>query len=488
MPDPLSKAPQPGAFSHAEIVQVLYGLMVCVLLAALDQTAVIPAVPAMGKDLGAFSGLSWIVAAYLIASTISTPIYAKLSDLYGRKKLLMTCLGMFILTSVLCGAAQTLDQLIWLRAIQGLGGGGLMTLTQAAIADVVAPRERGRYQAYISVAWGFASLSGPLIGGFIVEATSWRWIFWLNLPVGAWAMWMCHKGLNRLTVPKLGRKPRLDIVGMGLLTGALLALLLALGWGGEVYPWGSREILGLVGAGVVLILLLIGQERRAKDPLLPPRVFASSSFIASTIISTITSLLLFTVLFSIPLYFQLARGTTAAESGLYLAPFLLSSTLGNVIASRWAKRYGTIRTGMRVSTAVAFVGLIALALLPATAPVWVVVTTMILTAPGIGGCFINSIMGAQNALPQGDMGAGTGAVLVLRSVGGASGSTLAGALLAAALTASHQAAGVEPALLSSSFSTVYAVAAMFAGISLITAFLMPNTALRETTHDVPVGE
>jgi MFS family permease len=255
--------PVRSSFSHADIMRAMFGIMICILLAALDQTAVIPAVPAIASDLDAHAQLSWVVAAYLITSTISTPVYGKLSDIYGRRRLLITCLALFIVTSMLCGAARSLDQLVWFRALQGLVGGGLVALTQAAIADVVSPRQRGRYQAYISAVWAIASLSGPVVGGFVVQSFSWRWIFWINLPIGAAAMWACRNGLRKVSRPvRLGR-PRLDIIGMLLLSGAISLLLLALGWGGSVYPWGSFQILGLAGSGTCLLLLLVLQELHA---------------------------------------------------------------------------------------------------------------------------------------------------------------------------------------------------------------------------------
>lgn len=492
----------------------MWGVMICILLAALDQTAVIPAVPAIGHDLGAYTQLSWIVAAYLITSTISTPIYAKLSDIYGRRRLLITCLAAFIVTSMACGAAQSLNALIWFRALQGLGGGGLMALTQAAIADVVSPRERGRYQGYISAVWALASLSGPIIGGIVAQAVSWRWIFWINLPIGAAAMWVCRNGLRRLSPPAHPGKPKLDIAGMLLLAIALSLLLLALGWGGSIYAWGSPQILGLVALGCCLLLLLVAQELRARDPLLPPRVFASSSYVTNIAVSTLASLLLFMCLFTIPLYFQFVRGASAAQSGIYVAPFMLSSAAGNVAGSRWARHFGTMRGGLRIATGLIFSGLIFLALLPPDAPVWMVIAGMAATGPGIGACLIGSIMSAQNALSAKDIGAGTGALLVLRSVGGASGSTLAGAIIASALTGLQQAAASTAALaahpmqrgaavmartagdgltataahLGRGFGMVYITAAVFAAVSFAVTLRMPNTPLRESLHPIPVTE
>ncbi len=495
-------------------MRVMFGIMICIFLAALDQTAVIPAVPAIANDLGAYTQLSWVVAAYLITSTISTPVYGKLSDIYGRRRLLITCLALFIVTSMLCGAAGSLNQLVWFRALQGLGGGGLMALTQAAIADVVSPRERGRYQGYISAVWAIASLSGPIVGGFVAQSFSWRWIFWINLPIGAAAMWVCRNGLRRMSPPARLGTLRLDIIGMLLLAGAISILLLALGWGGSVYPWGSYQILSLAGAGSCLLLLLVLQELRAHDPLLPPRVFMSSSYVAYVIISTLTSVLLFMCLFTIPLYFQYARGTTAAQSGFYVTPFMLASAVGNVAGSRWARHFGTVRGGLRIASSLSCAGLILLAVLSLNAPVWAVIAAMVVTGPGMGACLIGSMMGSQNTLGAQDIGSGTGALLVLRSVGGASGSTVAGAIIASGLIAVQKTAGgtvplaahslqhgsaalahvagsgmtAASAHLGWSFAMVYAMAAVFAAISFLVALRMPNTPLRESLHVVPISE
>ncbi|HEV2098854.1 MAG TPA: MDR family MFS transporter [Stellaceae bacterium] len=502
----------PSPLSHAEIVRVMFGVMICILLAALDQTAVVPAIPAMAGELGSYAGLSWIVAAYLITSTISTPVYGKLSDIYGRRRLLLTCLVVFIVTSLLCAAARSLTELIWYRALQGLGGGGLMALTQAAIADVVSPRERGRYQGYIAIVWATASLCGPLVGGFVAQHFSWRWIFWINLPIGMAAMWICHRGLRRLSAPVLPGRPKLDIIGMVLLAGAISVLLLALGWGGSTYPWASFEILGLAGFGGFLLLLLILQELRARDPLLPPRVFRSSSYVANVIVSTLAATLTFTCVFTIPLYFQLGRGVTATQSGVYVVPYMLASAMGNIVGSRWGRHFGRMRAGLRIATAVGCAGLVLLAVLPQAGPAWMAIIAMIVAGLGIGACLIGSITSAQNALSTRDIGAGTGALLVLRSVGGASGSTLAGAIIASGLMAlRHAAVGTAPptanslqhgaaglanivqgglagAQLGSSFAMVYAAAAALAAVAFLTTLWMPNTPLRESLHAVPISE
>src|SRR6185437_11732040 len=220
--------------------------------------------------------LAWIVSAYLLTSTAATPIYGKLSDIYGRRRLLLVALAVFGTASCLCALAGSLGQLVIARALQGIGGAGLMAMAQAAIADVVSPRERGRYQGYMASTWGLASIAGPVIGGWVTDTLSWRWIFWINLPIALVAMLLCDRAL-RLLQPR-GGKVRIDWAGAGLLTAAVSAWLLVLSWGGVEMPWTSTPILGLGVAGLVLMILLTFQERRFPDPLLPPRLFANSVF------------------------------------------------------------------------------------------------------------------------------------------------------------------------------------------------------------------
>jgi len=430
-------------------MRVIGGILLCILLAALDQTVVIPAVPAIASDLNGFGHLSWIVTAYLITSTVSTPVYGKLSDTFGRRRLLMVAILVFIVTSVACAMAQSLTQLILFRALQGLGGGGLMSLAQAAIADVVAPRQRGRYQGYLATVWAVASIAGPLVGGWVADHLSWRWLFWINLPFGALAMALCYRGLAHLPSRRGGAKPRIDWPGAALLTVAIVACLLALSWGGDVIPWLGWESGALALAVAASVAGLAWQERRAADPMLPPRLFANTAYVMGVSASSLAALNIFLCLFSLPLYFQLVRGADASTSGLLVVPFLLASVAGNFLVAWLAPRVGRMRGILTGGFACGIAGLGALSAIAALAPlvhVAVIIFAMTLAGLGLGIGMVATLMGVQNVLDPRDTGAGTAALLVLRSLGSAVGGALAGTLLAGAFHRALAAAGVTQAL------------------------------------------
>ena len=266
----LADAAPPPNYSHAQILRVISGIFLCMLLAALDQTAVVPAVPAIARDLHSYGHVAWIVTAYLLSSTAVTPVFGKLSDMHGRRALIIPAIAIFILASILCAISTSLLELIVFRGLQGVGGGGLFVIAQAAIADVVSPRERGRYQGYLAGTWAIASIAGPVIGGYVTDDLSWRWIFWFNLPVGLLAIYLCDRALRLLVV--IPRHSRVDVAGAILLTGGISALLVMLSWGGTEYDWVSAPIFLMGLLGICLLAVLVWQEHRARDPLLPPRL------------------------------------------------------------------------------------------------------------------------------------------------------------------------------------------------------------------------
>ena len=428
------------AYTHRQILRVVTGIMLCILLAALDQTVVIPAVPAIAADLNGFGHLAWIVSAYLLTSTAATPIYGKLSDTYGRRALLLPALVVFILASALCALARTLPELIAARALQGLGGAGLMAMAQAAVADVVAPRERGRYQGYMASMWGLASIAGPVVGGYVTDHLSWRWVFWINLPLGLAAMWLCDRALRILPVRR--ERARLDLLGAALLVGGIVSWLLVLSWGGVDYPWLSPLILGLGAAGSVLLLALAAWERRAADPILPPRLFRDPVFLSGVCIAFLTSIGLFGATFLLPLHFQLLLRADASQAGLLVMPFLAATVAGAFAGGQAARWLGRTKAIVLVGLLGCAGGFALLGVLPAAASLWVVLPCTALLGVGMGATLPTVLMLVQNAAEQRDVGAATGALLFLRSMGGAFGTTLVGSLLALGFAAGLSAAGM----------------------------------------------
>lgn len=430
----------PASFTHEQILKVLSGILLCIFLAAIDQTVVIPAVPAMAADLHGFNHLAWIVSAYLLTSTAMTPVYGKLSDIYGPRRPLLVALAVFGLASALCAVSPNLWQLVAARALQGIGGAGLMAMAQASIANVVSPRERGRYQGYMASTWGVASIAGPIIGGWITDTLSWRWIFWLNLPVALVAMVLCHRALR--LIQARGGRARIDWIGAVLLTAAVSAWLLVLSWGGVEMPWTAPPLLGLAALGLALLALLARQERRVADPLLPPRLFANAVFVRGVAIAFCGALALFAGTFLLPLFFQLVRGVNAAASGLLVVPFLGSNCAGAWFAGSLARRRGKMKAIMVAGVAASMVGFVLLALTGPATPRLPLIASQLVLGFGIGMVMPSSLVCVQNAAERRDVGAATGCILFLRSMGGAFGITLVGTLLASSFASRLAAIGI----------------------------------------------
>ncbi len=501
------QAPAPAVFTHAEIKRVVTGIMLCVLLAALDQTVVIPAVPAIAEDLHAFGHLSWIVTAYLLTSTAVTPIYGKLSDIYGRRALLLPAIVLFIVASMLCGFAQSLPQLIAARALQGVGGAGLIAMAQAAMADVVSPRERGRYQGYLAAMWGIASIGGPIVGGWATDHLSWRWVFWVNLPLGIAALVLCDRALRML--PVISRPARIDWPGAGLLVAGVTACLMALSWGGVEFPWGSAPVLSLAAGGLALVAMLGWWETRAPDPILPPRLFRDGTFLRGVLIGFFTSLGLFGATFLLPLYFQLALGFDASSSGLLVMPFLAATVVGAYAAGQLARRSGRVKRTMVLGLAGSVLGLVVLSL---HGPLWLGLAASAGLGGGIGAVMPSMLVMVQTTARPGDVGAATGSMLFLRSLGGAFGSTIVGSVLVARFNAGLHAAGTSVDVdlgalrrgaegaglsglgldrarlsLESGFQLSFGVCAALMSVALIIAVGMRDLELRSTSASQPIG-
>jgi EmrB/QacA subfamily drug resistance transporter len=410
---------------------VFAGLMLALLLAALDQNIVATALPRIVSDLGGLGHLSWVVTAFMVASTMTTPLYGKLSDVFGRKRAFFVSITIFLAGSVLCGLSRTMTQLILFRAVQGLGAGGLITLSQTVVGDLVTPRERGRYQGLFAGVFAACSVAGPLLGGMITDALSWHWIFYVNLPVGAAAMVMIGVGLrsrpNRVT-------HRVDYLGALLLSIATCCGLLALSWGGNSYPWSSPVIFGLAGTAFIAFALLILNERRAAEPLLPPRLFRTPVFVLSVLGITLASMGMFAAAVFLPLYFQLVQGARPTAAGLMIAPMMggviIASIGGGRLVSRTGRYKALVTAGLSAAT-LSFATLAWTARAGGGAAVSEAI--LIILGLGIGVSFPNLTTAIQNAVERADLGAATATSAFFRSLGGAAGVALSGAILTARL-------------------------------------------------------
>src|SRR5512142_1244382 len=321
--------------SPREVRTVFAGLMMALALASLDQNIVGVALPLIVSDLGGLHHLSWVVTSFLVTSTATTPLYGKLSDMYGRKPLFIVAIVVFLIGSCLCGLSRSMTELVAYRGVQGLGAGGLMVLAQTTIADLVAPRDRGRYQGLFGAVFAFSSIAGPLLGGFITSALSWRWIFYVNVPVGIPALAMIAFGFHR---PHHKVSHRIDYTAVALLTSSTVALLLVLSWGGVQYPWSSPLIIGLAMASVALTVLLIRTERRSAEPVLSPHIFHNRTVVIASAVMGLAFMGIFGAFVFLPLFFQLVMGMDPAKAGLMLAPMtgglIATSFIGGRLVSR----------------------------------------------------------------------------------------------------------------------------------------------------------
>jgi EmrB/QacA subfamily drug resistance transporter len=406
---------------------VFAALMLALLLAALDQTIVATALPTIVGELGSVSSLSWVVTAYLLASTVTLPLYGKLGDLYGRKVVLQSAIVIFLAGSALCGISESLPELIAFRAVQGLGGGGLMVVTVAAIGDVIAPRDRGRYQGYFGAVFGVATVVGPLLGGFFVDSLSWRWIFYINLPIGVVALGVIATAY-RARAERIDH--RIDYVGAALLAGGLAAVVLFTSLGGTTYPWGSPQLLALLVLGLVLLGGFLAVEARATEPILPLEIFRNRVFSISSAIGFIIGLALFGAITFLPLYLQEAKGHSPTVSGLLLTPLVIGVLIASITSGNLISRFGRYRPFPIAGTTLMAVGLILLSRLQVDTSAWTAAAYMVVLGLGLGCVMQTLILAAQNAVDYQYLGVATSGSILFRQVGGSIGVSLLGAVFA----------------------------------------------------------
>ncbi len=424
---PDSAAPE---FTHRQILVIMSGLMLGMFLASLDQTIVSTALPTIVGDFHRSDLLSWVITAYLLASTASTPLWGKAGDLYGRKRVFQLAIVVFLIGSVLCGAAQNMFELIAFRGLQGIGGGGLISLVFAIIGDVIPPRQRGRYQGYFGAVFGVSSVVGPLAGGFAVDNLSWRYIFYINVPLGILALIVTNRVLK---LPVRIRQVQIDWWGALLLVLGVSSILLATQSGGTDYPWGSWQIVGLFFLGVLLLIGFGVRESMAPEPILPLGLFKLQVFSISNVIAFVSGVSMFGALAFLPQYLQLVHGVSATESGLLLLPLLVGVLTMSIGSGRYISRTGNYRWFPLVGTTLVTIGLILLTRIGAHTSLFVVGCYILIFGSGLGLFMQVLTLVVQNAVPMSQMGVATSSVTFFRSMGGAIGASALGAVLTARL-------------------------------------------------------
>jgi EmrB/QacA subfamily drug resistance transporter len=508
---PLLEDVQPRTYSHKEIMTIFSGLMLAMLLAALDQTIVSTALPRIVSQLGGVSHLSWIVTAYLLASTIVTPLYGKISDLYGRKRIFQFAIVLFLIGSALSGLSQNVYQLIAFRAIQGLGGGGLFALALAIIGDIVPPRERGRYQGYTGGVFAFASVGGPLIGGFLTDAISWRWIFYVNIPIGIAAL-VVTSAVLKLSTRRVEHS--VDYLGAALVAGGSGGVLLVTVWGGSTYPWTSWQVISLAFVSVALLVLFVWRQAVAREPILPLRLFRNRSFSVSSLVAFLVGLALFGAVIFLPEYQQLVLGDSAIKSGLALTPLTLGIVVGSVGSGQLTTKTGKYKIFPILGMPILILGFVILAHLTLTTSYVVMAIAMAIVGLGLGLSIQIVVLATQNAVEFKDMGTATSAITFFRSLGGSLGTSIFGSILInrlvynfhrylpstlhgskispSSLAGASQLNGLSPVVRNGvlqsfvhSIDAVFLWAVPFAALALIAAIFLPELPLRSRGPVLP---
>ncbi|WP_427167312.1 MDR family MFS transporter [Streptomyces sp. C1-1] len=405
-------------------------LLLGMLLAALDQTIVSTALPTIVSDLGGLEHLSWVVTAYLLASTAATPLWGKLGDQYGRKRLFQTAIVLFLIGSALCGMAQNMPQLIAFRAVQGLGGGGLMVLSMAIVGDVVPPRERGRYQGLFGAVFGATSVLGPLLGGLFTEHLSWRWVFYINLPVGVIALAVIAAVLR---IPRKETRHVIDYLGTFLIASVATCLVLVASLGGTTWGWGSAQIVGLAVLGVVLAVAFVAVERRAAEPVLPLKLFRVRTFTLSAVISFIVGFAMFGAMTYLPTFLQVVQGVTPTMSGVHMLPMVFGMLLSSTGSGQIVSRTGRWKVFPVAGTAVTTVGLLLLHRLDENSSTFEMSVYFFVFGLGLGLVMQVLVLIVQNAVSYEDLGVATSGATFFRSIGASFGVAIFGTVFASRL-------------------------------------------------------
>ncbi len=463
----MSRNPSLAQAPAASGVRLAFAAIVLAMLpAVLDQTILATALPTVAADLGRLGDLSWVVAAYVVASTASTPLWGKLGDRHSRKTLLQLQLTGFVAASALCGFAQDITQLVIVRALQGVAAGGLMTLAMATVGDLVSPRERGRYQGYIAATFAGAAAVGPLAGGLLVDHASWRWIFYVNVPVGIAALAALRAklpaaGVERAAVP-------LDSIGATMLAGATGAFMLVCVWGGERYAWGSAQIGALIGVALVLGALLVLRERRAADPIVPVRMLATPVVALASAGLFLGTAALFAVTVFVPVFLQRAVGLSPTDAGLLLVPMMVGTTISTTLSGRRIARTGRYKHFPIIGLAVMSAALGLLAAFAGQRSATATALCLLVFGLGFGLVSQMLVVAVQNSVERAQLGIATATTTFFRALGGSVGAAGLGALFASRVGQSDIAGAVQ---------TVFVVAAPLAALAAIVLLWLPETEL-----------
>jgi EmrB/QacA subfamily drug resistance transporter len=476
---------------HATARAIVAGIMLAMFLSALEQTIVAPALPAIGRSLGAVVDLSWVITAYLLALTVATPLFGKLSDIYGRRTVLLLAISIFVMGSIACALAPTIWVLVLSRALQGLGGGGLLPIAQTIIADLLSPRERPVVQGRTSVMFMSASILGPVLGGFLTDHLNWSFIFWINVPLGAVALVMTERALRRL--PRNDRPHQLDVIGATLMVSAALALMLALSLGGTHYPWSSWRMVTLVTASVALWVLFALRLLSAREPFIPlailhGRVTSTITIAAFFSIGTVIGVTIY-----MPLYCQTVLGVSASLSGLVLIAYMGGATLGSLVSTRFIVQ---IKHYMRVPMGGLVVAVAVLAFLaanPAGHSLGEVVGLLFMLGCGLGPMYPVSTIVMQNAVKPHQLGTATGTLNFFRTLGGAIVVAVFGAIVLGAVAANSPTMTIDKLVaghgdLGPAFHWVFIAAAVCLGIALSCLLGVEERPLHGPAHGVAVAE
>ncbi|MES2203215.1 MAG: MDR family MFS transporter [Patescibacteria group bacterium] len=448
----------------------MLGAMLAMLLAALDQTIVSTALPKIVGELHGLEHLSWVFTAYMLASVITVPLYGKLSDIHGRRFFYLFGIAIFLVGSALSGTAQSMLELILYRGVQGIGAGAIMVNSFSIVGDLFSPRERGRWQGLIGAMWGLSSIIGPLLGGWITDTASWRWIFYINIPLGLIAFGVIYWLLPKIVHHR--QEHPVDYLGAGLLACVLLPFLLAVVWGGSTYPWLSPLILGLFALSAVLLAAFLWVESRAEDPILPLRFFRNRAFSGSVAAVFFSSCGMFGAIVFLPLFAQNVIGLSATNSGLVLTPLLLGAVIASAVSGQIISRTGRYKWIIIGGMAVAAVGMYLLSMLSAQTGYWELAGKMVVTGLGMGVSFSAFNIVVQNAFEARYLGVVTATTQLFRSVGGTVGTALLGGLFNYGLQTQHL--SFAPAL-----DQVYVVTTVLVVCAVVASFFIPELPLRK---------